>query len=1257
MNISLQSSNQDNNKSDLFLNKKGRTRVTKKQPHLHPLIMKLAQIDLQLKEFLDKRGNETRNEISYSANQKKQLVLFKKQVLCRILLVYSTRLSFHDHKAVPILYDITFFGRSDLSTPQVTLYRKEKGKLRIVHIAKMNLIEKTENYLHLNCLDGTLAELSLKIFLFYTHTAFQIEDRFQHILFAATSAEEVDDLIVCLRTLLKFLCFPTLSKYLRSLVSSQTQSLIEHIIQSKPLREKAIQVLSVDPIALFSLLHYRIYTFERHDSPVSRIFIEEIISKKEILDIPYQTKIKKCQNLDSSTMVFHVWQTNNDKEELSLRFIKHILPHTRQEREEVYHILQHLQALKKVYPEARKNTIELICYKSHATNNLNHYFYQTFLQSIDLDPSLDLKQITFLVKDHDKLDYYTFNTHRHSFIEDRRLRHIYPPHVDFLEFYQLNHFDLKQDFNHSNNFSYLYYADAHHHTKEGHDHRLVGISLVFCPELHGHALGYQLEELNLQDSLEHLIDSMQASLQKRNPKNRPVWNCMFFQILPILNMAETELSSLIDEMLGDYYDKYYEKFKELHLEKLILKIRIKNSHSLKGFDTFLVELKNLLKIQPLVSIKRLQADQFFNLVSSKTWIEVREEQARAKGAIWAYRIPELINYASEKFRRIELKQKPYSQEIRENFIELDLDPSQIVIDPKTGCIDFNNGELIPALDENGQPRSAGLNQAGVVIGIKIDDLNLGIPVKRLLIIGDITHTTRGTISAQECARINAAIRYATREIIPIDWFSASYGVEIKRDKGVESLEASASTTREIIRHCHHAGLQINLIVDETNIGAQSYWNALAAIMPGTCGLLIMTPHGSMALTGPNALVCALHNVHSQDIPTYAKGLYPDGLQSLSGYTLVHGPNSDAMIMTKDLQTACELLIRHHYYSYLGANERMVSRRIIDELNQDQNPPTPEIHLNLDKEINKLLKGFKPNRDIILEALRDRGSPQPIRLWNDAKGIRGQSLRKGDFPQEATIIIQEMLIDGLPTMVIFSPVGPITPADADIIARAIHKANARMPVMIIGSLTGFSCDPLSMENRQLLAGASIAKAIVEHQGPILVVNLGNLVGGTFVVLSKQLNRHLIILAIEGSRIQVIGGNAAAKVIFHSSICKQAEEDPRVLKIRNLLSKFSNKEKKGEIEEDITNKKIRSISHNKLRELENSLEFTRRNVIEEIEIREGASFDQIHSVERALKVGSIDAIIPLRTLRQSIIQYQQRGLIQYLKSLKTSKHDSH
>jgi acetyl-CoA carboxylase carboxyltransferase component len=182
----------------------------------------------------------------------------------------------------------------------------------------------------------------------------------------------------------------------------------------------------------------------------------------------------------------------------------------------------------------------------------------------------------------------------------------------------------------------------------------------------------------------------------------------------------------------------------------------------------------------------------------------------------------------------------------------------------------------------------------------------------------------------------------------------------------------------------------------------------------------------------------------------------------------------------------------------------------------------------------------------------------------------------------------------------------------------------MPVLIIGSLKGFNGDPRSMENRQLFGGATIAEAIVRHRGPITVVDMGYIIGGTFVVVSKQLNPHLRMLALEGSHAQVIGGKSAAKVVFRSRIRRAADRDTRVADAKRAMEQAAAADQES---------------------ARTQYEAVRREVIAELEQRDGAAFDQVHSVQRAQEVGALDEVVSAARLREVIIRHQEEALRQY------------
>ena len=155
-------------------------------------------------------------------------------------------------------------------------------------------------------------------------------------------------------------------------------------------------------------------------------------------------------------------------------------------------------------------------------------------------------------------------------------------------------------------------------------------------------------------------------------------------------------------------------------------------------------------------------------------LAARMEHARRGGGIFAYDLPLLLEDAVRDFRMergLGSERLPNGRR-GSSFVEMELDPRSIQVDERTGMPDYNVGQLVEVR------RPAGQNQAGVVIGVHTADLGIGQKVRRVIMVGDRTHSSRGSLSAEETVRINAAIRYAANNGLPVDWFTSSTGAEI-----------------------------------------------------------------------------------------------------------------------------------------------------------------------------------------------------------------------------------------------------------------------------------------------------------------------------------------------------------------------------------------------------------------------------------------------------------------------------------------------
>src|SRR5262249_4564524 len=135
------------------------------------------------------------------------------------------------------------------------------------------------------------------------------------------------------------------------------------------------------------------------------------------------------------------------------------------------------------------------------------------------------------------------------------------------------------------------------------------------------------------------------------------------------------------------------------------------------------------------------------------------------------------------------------------------------------------------------------------------------------------------------------------------------------------------------------------------------------------------------------------------------------------------------------------------------------------------------------------------------------------------------------------------------------------------------------------------------------------------GPIVFTVLTRYHGGAYVVFSRELNPRMRAAALEGSYASVVGGPAAAAVIFSRDVRKRAQADPRVAQARAPV-------------EAALDPAVRLARRARLDAIQDE-------VMLEKQAELASEFDAIHSVERALQVGSIESILAPSDLRQSLI----------------------
>jgi acetyl-CoA carboxylase carboxyltransferase component len=200
-------------------------------------------------------------------------------------------------------------------------------------------------------------------------------------------------------------------------------------------------------------------------------------------------------------------------------------------------------------------------------------------------------------------------------------------------------------------------------------------------------------------------------------------------------------------------------------------------------------------------------------------------------------------------------------------------------------------------------------------------------------------------------------------------------------------------------------------------------------------------------------------------------------------------------------------------------------------------------------------------------------------------------------------------------------GTLFPRSSKKLARTINAASGNRPIVVLANLSGFDGSPDSMRNLQLEYGAEIGRAVVNFTGPIVFCVVSRYHGGAFVVFSKALNERFEAAALEGAYASVIGGAPAAAVVFARDVDDRTRADERVRALEQQIAAAAPEDKAALRARLATT--MKSVRSEKLGE-----------VAEE--------FDHVHTVQRALRVGSLDHIVPSARLRPYLIEALERGM---------------
>jgi acetyl-CoA carboxylase carboxyltransferase component/biotin carboxyl carrier protein len=714
------------------------------------------------------------------------------------------------------------------------------------------------------------------------------------------------------------------------------------------------------------------------------------------------------------------------------------------------------------------------------------------------------------------------------------------------------------------------------------DERLFAIAEVRDLTPVRDAAGRVIELPELERTLMEALAGIRRFQSRRPPNERLHWNRVLLYLWPAVDLRPGEINGLVNRLAP--------RSEGLGLEKVVIRSRIPDRQTGELSD-WVLEISNpgtgmVLRYRRPVEAPLKPLREYAQKV-----VELRK-----RGLVHPFDILRMLAPP---------RQDAQGDLPAGDFVEHDLDG------------DGREGHLVPV------DRPPGQNTANVVAGV-VRSFTDRYPegMARVVLLGDAGRGM-GTLAEPECRRILAALDLARQLGVPLEWFAFSGGARIAMDSGTENMDWIGLVLRRLVEFTQEGG-EVNVVVVGINVGAQPYWNAEATMLMHTRGILIMTPEGAMVLTGKQAL-------------DYSGGVSAEDNQGIGGYERIMGPNGQAQYFAKGLSEACRILLRWYEHTYKAPGERFPRQAATrDPRDRDVRDFPHGPH-------GSNGGGFRTVGEVFSEETNP-GRKKPF----DIRKVMGAAVDQDHEPLErwygmrdAEIgVVWDAHLGGHPVCLLgfesrplprlgFVPVygpeqwtgGTLFPLSSKKIARAINSASGNRPLVVLANLSGFDGSPESMRQWQLEYGAEIGRAVVNFKGPIVFCVISRYHGGAFVVFSGALHDNMEVSALEGSHASVIGGAPAAAVVFAREVDKRTRRDPRI----------------AELEREIADPERTDKAALRAR-LEELLQAVRSEKLGEV----AEEFDGIHSVQRALQVGSIHRILPAAELRPYLIDAVERGM---------------
>ena len=698
----------------------------------------------------------------------------------------------------------------------------------------------------------------------------------------------------------------------------------------------------------------------------------------------------------------------------------------------------------------------------------------------------------------------------------------------------------------------------------------------------------------IERTLDACLDSLRSARSADRALARLDWNRVQLYIWPVVDVPLTDLDPVVRS--------FAPRTAALGLEQVLVQFRMTDASAQDGQPR---ELMLRMYRPPGAGLTLRITDPPSQPLSEMNSYTQKVIRARRRGAVYPYELVPLIT------------RSPDRDGAPGTFTEYDLDET---------------GAPVPV------DRPPGSNTASLVLGVvAVPSKRYPEGMRRIVLLGDPT-SALGALAEPECRRVLAALDLARRMEAPVEWFALSAGAKIAMDSGTEAMDWISRVLRGLIEFTQDGG-EVNIVVAGINVGAQPYWNAEATMLMHTKGVLIMTPDSAMVLTGKQSL-------------DYSGGVSADDNFGIGGYDRIMGPNGQAQYWAPDLSAAVDVLLAHYEHTYIAPGERFPRPAPTADAADRDISASP--HSGPGCDFTTLGEIFDP------EINGERKKPFDVRslLHGVADSDHPTLERWTDMHDAESVVVLDAHLGGQPVALIGIesrplprhgpyPVdgpsqwtaGTLFPRSSKKTARAINAASGNRPLVVLANLSGFDGSPESMRRLQLEYGAEIGRAVVNFDGPIVFCVVSRYHGGAFVVFSETLNDNMEIAAVEGSYASVIGGAPAAAVVLAAEVNKRTAADPRVAGLRDGIAKAT-----------------AAGDHAEASRLRAELASVRPAVHAEKLGQVADEFDNVHSIERARSVGSVDTIIPAARLRPYLIDAVQRGMDRTLDAL-TGQHGEH